>query len=684
MRGNKLVLFLILTLGTGLLSGCGTKTETAPSTGLTETGPVLKEVNGKADKPRYRIEDDYYEYINHTILDQKVIAPDSDHWSYFYELGNQAYEDLDGILKGLVDRRESLEGSSTQQRIADLYLSAMDFNSRDGAGFGKLYGYLDMILTAGTVQEYAEAIAWIGGEIPVYSLIPFTGDVDMKESSRYAWYLQKPDLGLGKEILEDEGQSGLWSNYKAYIAKIMALSGMKEEESVQSAEALFAFQKDLASACLPLADSSDPSKIYNLYSAEELKRMFSNIDLEPVLEKSKVPLQGQYIITEPEAVKKVNEYLTEEHLTLLKNYSVFCLLNDMANYLSQDFRDAYQQFNLEKTGICRKKSDERLAGEITQAYMQWDFGKLYVEHYFNEKDKQEIQAMASQILNYYGAMIDSLNWMGDDTKKAAIEKLRSMDLKIGYPDVWPDYMDSAQITGPSEGGILIDNILSLKACELKYRQKLFEGPVDKTIWQMTPQTVNAYYNPLANEIVFPAAILQAPFYDSNSGMEENLGGIGMVIAHEITHAFDNHGAQYDKDGNYHVWWSESDYARFNERAQAVVDYYNRYDGFQGYPVNGGQTLGENIADLGALSCVSGIAGNETGKLKKLFERYARIWASKYTDESMLIRLKQDVHSPARVRVNAVLSSTAAFYQAYKGLKDGDKMYVAPEKRVKIW
>ena len=273
--------------------------------------------------------------------------------------------------------------------------------------------------------------------------------------------------------------------------------------------------------------------------------------------------------------------------------------------------------------------------------------------------------------------------MGEATKEKAIRKLEHMTLKIGYPDHWPDYYENAVIL-PEGQGSLVDNMVNVYRSLRSYEKEEIKKPVDRTQWGMTPQTVNAYYNPLNNEIVFPAAILQPPFYDPNADDASNLGGIGMVIAHEISHAFDSSGARYDENGNYNMWWTEDDLKKFQDLTLKVAAYYDGQEAVKGRFVNGRQTLNENIADLGALACVTSIAGDDTEALNSLFTQYARIWASKYTEESMIHRLNTDVHSPAKVRVNAVLSSTEAFYKVYPDLKEGDGMYVTPEKRVKIW
>ena len=392
---------------------------------------------------------------------------------------------------------------------------------------------------------------------------------------------------------------------------------------------------------------------------------------------------NSWVVNDPGQAKKVNSYLTEGHLPLLKDYSVFCLIKDFSPCLTPEIRDSTIAWSNAQKGIQGKKTDKKLAGELVQNTFGFEFGRLYVEKHFSEEDKKNVETLVHQILAAYEDRINGLDWMGEATKEKAIRKLEHMTLKIGYPDHWPDYYENAVIL-PEGQGSLVDNMVNVYRSLRSYEKEEIKKPVDRTQWGMTPQTVNAYYNPLNNEIVFPAAILQPPFYDPNADDASNLGGIGMVIAHEISHAFDSSGARYDENGNYNMWWTEDDLKKFQDLTLKVAAYYDGQEAVKGRYVNGRQTLNENIADLGALACVTSIAGDDTEALNSLFTQYARIWASKYTEESMIHRLNTDVHSPAKVRVNAVLSSTEAFYKVYPDLKEGDGMYAAPEKRVKIW
>lgn len=694
MKKRKLVLALCLA-GSMALQGCAGRAKVPPvqETAQTEaeTSPEATEETTKEDglqqeepEEEYRLEDDYYEYTNHILLEDVDIPSDSNNWGYFYVLANEAYENLDAILHEVVDQKDQYEAGSEQQKIAGLYLTAMDMEGRNAAGFGQLQGYLDRIDSAAGIQEYLETLGVQANELGLCSLMALMYGVDMSDSNRYAAYLCAPDLGLGKESLEDPSMKELQQTYRTYIASVLENAGKTKEEAQQAAEAVYALQKDLAGAALSLYESSDPSKIYNVYSKEELAALFPGVDMEGVLKSYGMEGKTEFIVQEPELMKKINEYLTEDNLQMLKDYSTFCLLNDMGPYLNEDIRNDYLKFKQYRSGAESIKADDKLASEMAQSLLGFEFGKLYAKRYFSEESKHQVEDMVGQIMDAYETKIDGLDWMSPDTKEAAKKKLKHMDLKIGYPEKWPDVNERATVLLPQDGGVLVNNVLELIKAAQANQVESASKPVDRSEWLMTPQTVNAYYNPQGNEIVFPAAILQSPFFDPEAEYAENLGGIGMVIAHEITHAFDDNGAQFDENGNFNTWWTEKDYEEFHKRTQAVVEYYDGYEGFDGIHVNGAQTLGENIADLGALSCVMQLAGDNPEDLKKLCTRYAQIWASKYTDESMKMRLNTDVHSPDRVRVNAVLSSMDGFYLAYPEIEEGDGMYVAPGKRVGVW
>jgi putative endopeptidase len=640
---------------------------------------AVDQTTGKAG-----LEDDYYDYVNQNVLKEKEIPKDSNNWSYFYDLNKKAYDVLNNTLNEIVMNRKNAEPGSLQQKIADLFLTALDMEGREKAGLGQLKPYIDSIRNASSLDEFLNVTGNLYSEIGFGSIILPQWYEDMKDSTRYSLYLDGADLGPGKETLEDKSQEDLIKSYEEYIGRTMEFSGMEKEEAKKAAAEILALQKNLAESALPLSQQNDPGIVYNPYTQEELKKLFPEGTIDRFIQSAGLSGLDTYVVSQEEQMKKIGSYLTEDSLPLLKNYTIFSLMDDFAIYLTPEIRNNYSDWHNLQNGIKEYKSDEKMASELTQGMLGFEFGQLYVEKEFSEEDKVAIKEMVQQILNAYKAQIMALDWMGDATKEAAIKKLEHMALKIGYPDKWPNDYASASVLSVEQGGNFIDNALSLVKAKNKVQKEKVREPVDKGEWAMTPQTVNAYYNPTGNEIVFPAAILQAPFYDPNADYAANLGGIGMVIAHEVSHAFDSSGSQYDENGNYHVWWTEEDRAKFKERADRVVAYYDGQEGFQGRKVNGRQTLDENIADLGSLASITAIAGDDVEALKLLFRQYATIWASKYTPAAMIKRLNTDVHSPAKVRVNAVLSATDAFYKAYPEIKEGDGMYVPPDKRVKIW
>ncbi|MDK2967577.1 M13 family metallopeptidase [Lacrimispora sp.] len=668
-----------------MFTGCARKADPPPKEQPTEARPVSGQGKASAGEAQnVRLEDDYYDYINGQMLAKIQIPGDASGWSQFYMLDREEYDLLDQVLQESVRNRKNEAEGSLGQKIADLYLTGMDMEGRRTAGFGGLAVYMDGIKRASTIEDYLEQAGKIYDDLGVGSIILPQWSEDMSNSARYALYFDGADLGPGKETLEDTGQEELMSHYRNYISQIMEFTGMKKEDADKSATDILKLQRDLAGSALLLSKQGDPNIIYNPYSREELKKMFPDGTMETFLKAAGLDKPDTYIVVQEDQMKKISGYLNEESLPLLKQYTIFCLVNDFAPSLTPEIRDSYLEWNNLRKGIKERKTDEKLASELTQNILGFEFGRLYVDKCFSKSDKKDIESMIRLILTSYKKQIENLTWMSDETKVSAIRKLEHMNLKVGYPDKWPDDYKEASVVSPEDGGNLIDNVLSLQKALIEVNKKKFSKPVDKGEWGMTPQTVNAYYSPTANEIVFPAAILQPPFYDSKADFASNLGGIGMVMAHEVSHAFDSSGSLYDENGNYHVWWTKEDRAKFDELAKQVEEYYSGMDGFEGRKVNGAQTLNENIADLGSMACITAIAGEKDGDLKLLFRQYATIWASKYTPETMIDRLNTDPHSPAKVRVNGVLSATEAFYNTYPEIKEGDAMYVAPEKRVKIW
>ena len=490
------------------------------------------------------------------------------------------------------------------------------------------------------------------------------------------------DTLIGKEYLENPQMQEYVDIYYDYMGDMLEEFGMSETEAADTVSKIDVLLRDICSSTLSMEQYYDPSITYNVYTKEELQELYTNVDVEKMLKTLRIDSAPSYIVSDVGQAEKINELLVEENLEVLKDFSTFVMLNDVAEYSTENYAKLAKNLDNQLHGVTGSVRDEDIWMELTQDMLPWDFGKIYVEKYFSEESKADVESMIVQIKEAYKDIINRQEWMSEATKKKAIRKLDTMQVKIGYPDEWPDSMEMMQVTPISEGGSLLSNWLVNMQVAIEDNLQDLNREVDRTTWSMTPQTVNAYYNPGNNEIVFPAAILQSPFYDPEGDDAKNLGGIGYVIAHEISHAFDANGALYDEYGNYNVWWTEEELAKYNELSQSIINYYENYE-VAGMKVNGSLTLSENIADLGAMTCITSILGENVKDLQEAFSQLAYIWASEETVAYQMYLLNNDTHAPNKVRVNAVLSACDAFYEAYT-IEETDGMYVAPENRVGIW
>ena len=629
-------------------------------------------------------EDDLYGYADFELVSQAQIPPGYLGWMYATDISTDIEEEMNEIMLDCVEGAGTYEKGTPEQKIADQYLAYMDEDSRNAAGTEPLRPYLDKIAGAQTIQEYAEALAEIDSEISYYSLLGFSIDVDFYDPTFYSVYLGSADLVLDQPYLLDEDMSDLWALYTGYLADLFALEGVDEDEAAEKAEGVFQLQKSLAESTLAPEDQYDYSKCYVPMSLDEVEAMLPTLDLGPILEKEDLEQPEMLYVVDPGQLEAIGQVLTEDNLPVLKDFSTATLLKDMASYLTMDFRQAALDFSAAMNGVTPKELPEA-AKDAVQADLEWDFAKIYVEKFFPEESKQEVLEIVNEILDWFSGRIDELDWMSDETKAAAKKKLDTMTVKIGYPDSYDfvAYLDDVEYVSPADGGSLIENQLNMYRAATAYGLSLVGQEVDKTAWDMTPQTVNAYYNPSANEIVFPAGILRGSFFDPEDSRAAHLGAIGAVIGHELTHAFDSSGANFDENGNLNMWWTEEDFAAFTALQEEIVAFYDNYEVLDGVTVNGNLTLTENIADLGGLHCVSELCGDDPEDLRELFSAWARVWAMKESPEYFDYLIRIDSHSPDAVRANAVASLTDAFYTAFD-VQEGDGMYVAPEDRVGIW
>ena len=417
---------------------------------------------------------------------------------------------------------------------------------------------------------------------------------------------------------------------------------------------------------------------------DELKTLLPNVDLDAVLTASGIENAERIMVSDVGALKAAAALYDDAHLALLKTAARLALLQSVDTSLNQGFMDAYFDFVLAYYGVDARQSNEQIAAQQVQALLADYLSRAYVDEYFSAKAKADVEEMIGEFIAIYKERILAQDWMSAETKAKAVKKLDTMGVKVSYPDSWESCLDRAEIKSPAEGGSFFSNVIAIQMAMKQDVLAHQNDAPDKSEWIMTPFTVNACYNPSANDITFPAAILQSPLYDVNASREENLGGIGYIIAHEITHAFDNNGAKFDENGSAADWWTAEDYAAFQQKCQAVAEWYDGQEAYPGIACSGALTISENVADLGAAKCIVAAAKKlDHPDLDKLFRAVANTWASTTSRQMREYLAVTDVHAPDKLRCNRVLQTLPEFYTTY-GIRPGDGMWTAPETRVSVW
>ncbi len=655
----------------------------AETAGEQDSSVDMTEDTDTDDDEDVRYQDDYYEFVNKNLLSKIELAATDAHWDWFGELNAVVSNEMENITEELANDGKTYEKGTSEQKIKDMYECVTDMENRNETGLGPLKPHMGSIRNASSIDEYVDALAHLSGEFGFSSIVGgYSIMQDKADSSQYSVYMMYADTLIGKEYIEGENTQEYVDLYLDYINDMFMEFGMTAQEAAVSTDSVEGLLRDICSSTLTTEQLYDPSLTYNVYTQQDLQKLYTNVDVPKMLKTLRVNGQDKYIVMDVEQAKKINSLLVEENLQALKDYSTFVMLNDTAKYANANYAKLSDDMQNALYGITESWGDEKTWKRLTQELLPWEFGMIYVKDHFSAKDKEDVEKMIEQILEEYETIINRQEWMSEATKKKAVRKLETMQVKIGYPDKWPAERDMMQVTPISEGGSLLSNLLVSMQVSIDDSLSKLGTKVDRAEWDVTPQTINAMYDPLNNEIVFPAAILQAPFYDRNNSYGANMGGIGFVIAHEVSHAFDSTGALYDEYGNYNVWWTEKEMDEYKKMSQSIIDYYNNYE-MMGVKVNGELTLMENIADLGAMTCITSIIGEDAAALDEAFGQMTYNWASEDTASFMMYLLNTDTHSPNKVRVNAVLSSCDAFYRIYD-IKESDGMYVAPEKRVGIW
>ncbi len=660
-----------------------TSTVNAQDVSKAPVSGIEQEYNSKQIRPG----DDFYTYVNDIWLQKTEIPADKSNYGSFTALDDATIDSVQAII---LESAADPKSSPQAEQVGSLYRSFKDVSARNAAGIKPIQPMLDKINGIKTMQDWCR----VAGELErvgVGSIAGFMIEPDAKNSEVYGVYVFQSGTSLPDRdyyLVKNERNDQIMQEFHQYVSELLKMAGHTDPKN--AATAIIGLESKFAEVQWSKVDLRDPVKSYNKKTASEFATSFKTLDWAGLSKAIGCPDKQDLIVGQPSFFAAVDKIAADTPLQTMKDFLYFSTVDAFAPSLSQDFETRHFAFHQTVlTGVAEQKPLERRAIELCNGLLGMPIGQIYVERHFSPKAKERMQGLVKNLIAAYDQRIDQLEWMGAGTKKQAKEKLAMFTTKIGYPDKWKDY--SKIKLSPNS---LVGNLIAVGEFEHSYQLNKLGKPIDRTEWLMTPQTINAYYNPVMNEIVFPAAILQPPFFNMEADDAVNYGGIGAVIGHEISHGFDDSGSKFDGRGNLRNWWTEEDRTEFEKRATQLTEQYSAFKPFEDMSVNGELTLGENIGDLGGVNVsfaayqlslggkpapvIDGLTGEQ-----RFFMGYAQIWRRKYREPELRRRLLTDPHSPSQYRVIGIVSNMEAFYKAF-GIKEGDKMYIAPENRVRIW
>ena len=649
------------------------------------------EINKKDMDPSVNPATDFFKYVNGTWLKNTKIPAAYSGWGSFYILGDENLTKLKSILNNL-EKTKNVKKGSSEQLVGDFYISGMDSSNIEKQGYKPIEKDLEAVNAITNLKDFYKELASVqlGYSNPLFS---FGAGTDVKNSKMEIAQLHQSGLGMPDRdyyLNDDENTKTVREDYIRLINKSFMLVGYNNSKAAKSAEEILNLETQLAKASMPRVEMRNPNKTYHKMSVKELIDLTPDFMWNEYFTNIGVKEPKEINVAQPDFMKEINNVVKTTPIETLKEYLKWNIIRTAAPYLSDNFVET--EFNFYGKVLNGTKEMQprwkRVLGTI-DGQIGMELGKLFVKKYFPPYAKKRALDLVHNLMASLKTRIENLEWMSPETKKAALKKLAAFTVKIGYPDKWKSFK-----------GLLInrnsyfENVLSASIFNTKKNLAKIGKPVDKSEWGMTPQTVNAYYNPPNNEIVFPAGILQPPFFNPKADDAINYGGIGCVIGHEMTHGFDDQGRQYNATGNLKDWWTKQDEENFNNRAERIVDQFNSYIAVDTLHVNGKLTEGENIADLGGVN-ISFDSFQKTKEYKsgkpidgftpaqRFFISYATIWKIKNRPERLRLRVKVDPHSPEQYRVDGPLSNTPAFWQAFN-VKPGDPMRRTGDNLVKIW
>lgn len=641
--------------------------------------------------------DDFFRYVNGGWLDTTEIPDDRVRWGSFDELRKRTDEDVLAILNEAINNPDLASGSD-QVKAVYLYQTIMDVDSRNKLGISPLAPYLEKIEAITNLEDLQALLI----EMEPKGGLGFYGlgvGADPKDSNRNVAYLGAGGLGMSRDyyVENDADSKEKREKYKKHITRMLQFLGDSETEANKAAEQILAFEIRMATPRLDKVARRNPENRYNPTAITDLQKMTPSVNWGTYFESIGAKSIDTVIISEINYFKELETIFSENNIDDWKAYLRWSALNSAAGLLSEEIETANWEFyGKELRGAKEQRPRDERALQTINGTVGEALGKLYVEKKFPPEAKARAEKMIANVIKAFENRINKLDWMSEETKKKAIEKLNATKIKIAYPDdnAWKDYSE-LEIKSVDDGGSYLQNMLNVSAWNFNRGLAKLDKPVDKTEWFMAPQIVNAYFNPPYNEIVFPAAILQPPFYNYKADDAVNYGGIGAVIGHEISHSFDDSGAKYDKDGNLNNWWTDEDKTQFETLGLKLADQYSAIEVLDSIYINGKFTLGENIGDLGGVNAAYDalqLSFEENGRPENIdgftpeqrfFISWATVWRTKMREEALKNRIKTDPHSPGMYRATQPLRNINAFYDAFE-IKDSNKMYLKPEDRVKIW
>lgn len=645
--------------------------------------------------------DDFYRYVNGTWLDTNKIPDQYSFWGSAYEVFKKTNDDALAILKSAISNNKDFEKievmpGSDQEKAVNLFQTIMDTVSRNKQGIEPLKPYLakiDAIKNINDLQRFLIEMEPTGGA----GFFGFGVSPHPKNSNLNAGYLGNGQLGLSRDyyVDQDDNTKEKREKYKQHIVRMLKFIGDSEDEASVNAEKVLAFETRMAKPRMNKVDRRDARKRFNPKSMSDLNKLVPVINWKNYFEGIGVKQLDTVIVSDPGYFKALNTILSENQVDDWKNYLKWSLIDRSAGLLSTDIDQANWEFySRDLRGSKAQRDREERALNTLNGTIGEALGKLYVDKKFPPEAKAKAEKMIHNVIKAYEYRIKALDWMSEDTKKKAIEKLQATSIKIAYPDKWKDY-SKLEISSIKDGGTYLQNMYNAREWNFNKDLSDLGNPVDKTEWYMAPQVVNAYYNPAFNEIVFPAAILQPPFYNYTADDAVNYGAIGAIIGHEISHSFDDSGSRYDKDGNLNNWWTEDDLKQFEALGSRLADQYDSIEVLPETNINGKFTLGENIGDLGGINAAYDalqLSFEQHGRPEdidgftpeqRFFLSWGTVWRTLTREDALKNQIKTDPHSPNMYRALQPLKNVDAFYEAFN-VKETDSMYLEPSKRVKIW